>query len=122
MGLVQTSTSLQLGVRISLYCSFSTLVVAATDMGMTILLMSKELSPLLLRIGVGMLVALCPVMERGVEASEEVDICLRRGLWMGVCTPNRDGHGLPTSGHSFGIFSILSRECSRGLLRLWPLS
>lgn len=41
-----------LGVRISLYCSFSTLVVAATDMGMTMLLMSKELSPLLLRMGV----------------------------------------------------------------------
>lgn len=38
-----------LGVRISLYCSFSTLVVAATDMGMTMLLMSKGLSPLLRR-------------------------------------------------------------------------
>lgn len=37
-----------LGVRISLYCSFSTRVVAATDMGMTMLFMSKELSPLLL--------------------------------------------------------------------------
>lgn len=37
-----------LGVRISLYCSFSTRVVAATDIGMTILLISNELSPLLL--------------------------------------------------------------------------
>lgn len=42
---------LYLGVRISLYCSFSTRVVAATDMGMTMLLISNELSPLLLRIG-----------------------------------------------------------------------
>lgn len=40
-----------LGVRISLYCSFSTRVVAATDMGMTMLLMSKELSPRRLLIG-----------------------------------------------------------------------
>lgn len=40
-----------LGVRISLYCSFSTLVVAATDMGMTMLLISKELSPRLLLMG-----------------------------------------------------------------------
>lgn len=31
-----------------MYCSFSTRVVAATDMGMTMLFMSKELSPLLL--------------------------------------------------------------------------
>lgn len=42
---------LYLGVRISLYCSFSTLVVAATDMGITMLLMSKELSPRLLLMG-----------------------------------------------------------------------
>lgn len=40
-----------LGVRISLYCSFSTRVVAATDMGITMLLMSKELSPRLLLMG-----------------------------------------------------------------------
>lgn len=40
-----------LGVRISLYCSFSTRVVAATDIGMTMLLMSNELSPLLLLTG-----------------------------------------------------------------------
>ena len=40
-----------LGVRISLYWSFSTRVVAATDMGITMLLMSKELSPRLLLIG-----------------------------------------------------------------------
>lgn len=40
-----------LGVRISLYCSFSTLVVAATDMGITMLLMSKELSPRRLLMG-----------------------------------------------------------------------
>lgn len=40
-----------LGVRISLYCSFSTRVVAATDMGMTILFISKELSPRRLLIG-----------------------------------------------------------------------
>lgn len=42
---------LYLGVRISLYCSFSTLVVAATDMGITMLLMSKELSPRRLLMG-----------------------------------------------------------------------
>lgn len=45
------STGIYLGVRISLYCSFSTLVVAATDMGITMLLMSKELSPRLLLMG-----------------------------------------------------------------------
>ena len=40
-----------LGVKISLYWSFSTRVVAATDIGMTMLLISKELSPLLLLTG-----------------------------------------------------------------------
>ena len=40
-----------LGVRISLYWSFSTRVVAATDMGITMLLMSNELSPRLLLMG-----------------------------------------------------------------------
>lgn len=45
------SEGLYLGVRISLYCSFSTRVVAATDIGMTMLLMSNELSPLLLLTG-----------------------------------------------------------------------
>lgn len=40
-----------LGVMISLYWSFSTLVVAATDMGMTMLLMSNEFSLLRFLIG-----------------------------------------------------------------------
>lgn len=40
-----------LGVIISLYWSFSTLVVAATDMGMTMLLMSNEFSLLRFLIG-----------------------------------------------------------------------
>jgi len=40
-----------LGVRISLYWSFSTRVVAATDMGITMLLMSNELSPRRLLMG-----------------------------------------------------------------------
>lgn len=47
----QGSNRCYLGVRISLYCSFSTRVVAATDMGMTILFISKELSPRRLLIG-----------------------------------------------------------------------
>lgn len=47
----RTGQVFYLGVRISLYCSFSTLVVAATDMGITMLLMSKELSPRLLLMG-----------------------------------------------------------------------
>lgn len=37
-------TTRQLGVRISLYCSLSTLVVAATDIGITILSMSYDVS------------------------------------------------------------------------------
>lgn len=51
----------------------------------------------------GVLVVLCPVRESGVEVSEEVEICLRRGLCVGVCTPDRDGHGLPTSAYSLGV-------------------
>ncbi len=46
-----TMQAIYLGVRISLYCSFSTRVVAATDIGITMLLMSKELSPRLLLMG-----------------------------------------------------------------------
>lgn len=49
-----------------MYCSFSTLVVAATDMGITMLLMSKELSPRLLLMG-----CCC-----GTRACEYVCVCV----------------------------------------------
>lgn len=55
--------------------------MAATDIGMTMLLMSKELSPLLL-------LGCCDALEvprelvlAGVEFSEEVDSCRTMGLW-----------------------------------------